>query len=250
MEIKKIGVLGAGVMGRGIAQVCAQNGFDVIFGDVSDETVNKGLKNIEANLNRLLGKGKISEGEKTATLSRIKTTSAMSTLKDADYVIEAVFEDMDLKKTIFKELDEIAGPEVILASNTSSLSITEMASVTKRPEKVVGIHFFNPVPAMKLVEIIKGYLTSEETISASRDLAEKGLRKEVVIARKDTPGFIVNRVFVPYLIEAIRLYEEGVASIEDIDKAVRLGLNYPMGPFELMDLMGNNTSLDVQSSLA
>lgn len=249
MQIKKIGVVGAGIMGSGIAQVCAQSGFEVVLRDVSDELVQKGLKSIERNLGRLVSKDKLSEGDKAAVLSLLKGTTDMTNLKDVDYVIEAVFEDMDLKKKVFKELDELTKPGVILSSNTSTLSLTEVASVTKRPENVVGMHFFNPPPVMRLVEIIKGYLTSDETVSVSRELAEKGLRKETVLVNKDAPGFIVNRVFVPHLMEAMRMYEEGIASIEDIDKAVKLGLNYPMGPFELMDLLGNDTNLDVFSSL-
>jgi 3-hydroxybutyryl-CoA dehydrogenase len=249
MEIKKIGVLGAGVMGHGIIQVCAQNGYEVVFGEVSDEIVQRSLKNIDGNLGRLVSKEKISEADKQAILSRIKGTVKIADLSGADYVIEAVFEDMELKKKVFKELDELTRPGVILSSNTSTLSITEIASVTKRPDRVVGIHFFNPPPVMRLVEVIKGYLTSDETVTVSRDFAEKGLKKETVVVRKDTPGFIVNRAFVPYIIEAMRMYEEGVASPEDIDKAVKLGLNFPMGPFELMDLMGNDTNLAVFGSL-
>jgi len=248
MKIKKVGVLGAGTMGSGIAQIGAQGGFEVVLRDVSDELVQKGLKNIDRNLSRLVSKAKLSEDDKTAVLSRLKGTVEMADLVDVDYVIEAVFEDMELKKRLFKELDELTKPEVILSTNTSTLSITEIASVTKRPENVVGMHFFNPPPVMKLVEIVKGYLTSDETISTARDLAEK-FGKETVLAKKDTPGFIVNRAFIPHLIEAMRMYEEGVASIEDIDKAIKLGLNYPMGPFELMDLLGNDTNLDVFGSL-
>ena len=248
MKIKKVGVLGAGTMGSGIAQLYAQSGFEVVLKDVSDELVQRGLKNIDRNLSRLVSKAKLSENDKTAVLSRLKGTVEMADLADVDYVIEAAFEDMELKKRLFKELDELTKPEVILSTNTSTLSITDIASVTKRPENVVGMHFFNPPPVMKLVEIVKGYLTSDETISTARDLAEK-LGKETVLAKKDTPGFIVNRAFIPHLIEAMKMYEEGVASIEDIDKAIKLGLNYPMGPFELMDLLGNDNSLDVFSSL-
>jgi len=249
MEIKKIGVLGAGVMGHGIVQLCAQNGFEVVFREVSDEFVQRGLKNIENNLSRLVSKEKISEDDKAATLSRIKGTVNMADLREVDYLIEAIFEDMELKKKVFKELDELVKPNVIIGTNTSTLSITEIASATKRPEKVIGIHFFNPPPVMRLVEVIKGYLTSDETVSATRELAEKGLGKETVLVKKDTPGFVVNRVSVSHLVESIRIYEEGIASIEDIDKAVKLGLNYPMGPFELMDLLGNDTTLAVFSSM-
>ena len=249
MQIKKIGVIGAGVMGYGIAQVCAQGGFEVLLRDISDELVQKGLRNIENNLNRLVSKAKLSESDKANILSRIKGTVKMADLRGVDYIVEAVFESMDLKKKIFKELDELTKPEIILGTNTSTLSVTEIASVTKRPEKVIGVHFFNPPPVMKLVEIIKGYLTSDETVKVTRELAEKGWGKETIVVKKDTPGFVVNRAFVPYIVEAMRMYEEGVASIEDIDKGVKFGLNFPMGPFELMDLMGNDTNLDVFGSL-
>jgi 3-hydroxybutyryl-CoA dehydrogenase len=249
MQIKKIGVLGAGVMGHGIVQLCAQNGFEVVFREVSDEFVQKALKNIESNLSRLVSKAKLSEADKANALSRIKGTVNMADLREVDYLIEAVFEDMELKRKVFKELDELTKPGIILGTNTSTLSITEIASATKRPEKVIGIHFFNPPPVMRLVEVIKGYLTSDETASVTRELAEKGLGKETVLVKKDTPGFVVNRVSVSHLVESIRIYEEGIASIEDIDKAVKLGLNYPMGPFELMDLLGNNTCLAVFSSM-
>jgi len=237
MEIKKIGVLGAGTMGNGIAQVCAQAGFEVVMRDIADEFVQRGLKNIEAFLSKGVEKGKIKEEEKKATLGRIKGTTDMAELKDVDFVIEAVIEDIDLKKGVFKELDELTRSEVILATNTSSLSITEIATATKRPDKVVGMHFFNPVPLMRLVEVIKGLETSDDTVKVTWELAEK-LGKTPVLVKKDTPGFIVNRIMMPQLMEAIRIYEEGIASMEDIDKAVKLGLNYPMGPFELMDLTG------------
>lgn len=237
MEIRKIGVLGAGVMGNGIAQVCAQAGFEVVMRDIAEEFVQRGLRNIEVFLSKGVEKGKITEEQKRATLGRIKGTTAMADLKDVDFVIEAVVEDMDLKKRVFRELDELTRPEVVLATNTSSLSITEIASATKRPENVVGMHFFNPVPLMRLVEVVKGLETGDEAVKVTWDLAEK-LGKTPVLVKKDTPGFIVNRIMMPQLMEAIRIYEEGVASMEDIDRAVKLGLNYPMGPFELMDLTG------------
>lgn len=249
MQIKKIGVLGIGVMGQGIVQICAQNGFEVVVRDVSDEIVQRGLKNLESILSRLVSKEKISQDDKAATLSRIKGTVNMADLSDVDYLIEAIFEDMELKKKTFKELDELLKPDVIIGTNTSTLSITEIASATKRPEKVIGIHFFNPPPLMRLVEVIKGYLTSDETVSVTRELAERGLGKETILVKKDTAGFVVNRVSVSHLVESVRTYEEGVASIEDIDKAVKLGLNYPMGPFELLDLLGIDTSLAVFASM-
>ena len=241
MEIRKIGVLGAGVMGSGIAQVAAQSGFEVVMRDIADEFVQKGLKNIEAFLSKGVEKGKVTPEEKEAALGRIKGTTAVEDLKDVDFVIEAVIEDLELKKKVFKEMDELTRSEVILATNTSSMSITEIAASTSRPDKVVGMHFFNPVPLMRLVEVIKGLETSDETVDVTWKLAER-LGKTPVLVKKDTPGFIVNRIMLPQLMEAIRIYEEGIASMEDIDKAVKLGLNYPMGPFELMDLTGLDIS--------
>ncbi|RLA96953.1 MAG: 3-hydroxybutyryl-CoA dehydrogenase [Deltaproteobacteria bacterium] len=241
MEIKKIGVLGAGVMGSGIAQVAAQSGFEVMMRDIADEFVQKGLKNIEASLSKGVEKGKVTPEEKEAALGRIKGTTVLEDLKDVDFVIEAVIEDLELKKKVFKEMDELTRSEVILATNTSSMSITEIAASTSRPDKVVGMHFFNPVPLMRLVEVIKGLETSDETVDVTWGLAER-LGKTPVLVKKDTPGFIVNRIMMPQLMEAIRIYEEGIASMEDIDKAVKLGLNYPMGPFELMDLTGLDIS--------
>jgi len=237
MEIKKIGIVGAGVMGSGIAQVCAQAGFEVIMRDLTDELVQKGLKNIENFLNEGIKRGKVTEEQKQQTLSRIKGTTKLEDFKDVDFVIEAAVEIMDIKKQIFQELDKLVRPEVILSTNTSSLSITEIAQSTKRPDKVVGMHFFNPAQLMRLVEIVRGLDTSDETVKVCYELSEK-LGKIPVLVNKDVPGFIVNRIMMIQFMEAIRLYEEGVASLEDIDKAVKFGLNYPMGPFELMDLTG------------
>ena len=237
MEIKKIGVLGAGAMGNGIAQVCAQAGYAVVMRDIADEFVQRGLKTIEGFLSKSVEKGKISEDDKKKTVGRITGTTKVADLKDVDFVIEAVLEDLELKKQVFQEVEELTRPEVILATNTSSMSITEIGAATKRSDKVVGMHFFNPVPIMKLVEVIKGMNTSDKTVTVTKELSEK-LGKMPVIVKKDVPGFIVNRLMIIQLIEAIRLYEEGVASIEDIDKPVKGGLNHPMGPFELMDLTG------------
>lgn len=248
MDIKRIGVLGAGTMGSNIAQLCAQSGFEVTVRDISNELVERGVKNIDRNLTALVTKGKLKEEDKKTILSRIKGTTEMLDFRDMDYVIEAAFENLDLKKELFKKLDEVTRPEIVLSTNTSSLSITEMASVTKRPEKVVGMHFFNPPTIMRLVEIVKGISTSDETVSVVRDLAVK-LGKETIVVNKDVPGFVVNRLMMPYMIEAIRLYEEGIASLEDIDKGAKLGLNYPMGPFELMDFSGNDIAFDVSSVL-
>lgn len=237
MEIKKIGVLGAGSMGSGIAQVAAQAGYQVVMRDIEESFVENGLKAIDRFLAKSVEKGKMTEEQKKDVLLKIKGTTKMEDLKDVDFVIEAVFEDLELKKSVFKALDEITRPQVILTTNTSSMSITEIAMATKRPEKVAGMHFFNPAPLMKLVEVIRGYHTNEETVQRVMEMSKK-MGKEPVDVKKDTPGFIVNRLMIPHLVEAIRMLEEGVASIEDIDKAVKLGLNYPMGPFELMDLTG------------
>lgn len=237
MDIKKVGVVGAGAMGNGIAQMAAQIGCDVVMRDIKDEFVERGMKSIDGFLSKGVDKGKLKAEEKDAILGRIKGTTDMAQLRDVDFVIEAVIEDLELKRSVFKELDDLCGPEVILASNTSSMSLTEIAAVTKRPDKVCGMHFFNPVPLMKLVEVIRGYSTSDETVAATSALAQK-MGKTTVEVKKDSPGFIVNRIMIPHMLEAIKIVEEGIASIEDVDIAVKNGLNYPMGPFELMDLTG------------
>ena len=237
MQVNKLGVIGAGTMGNGIAQLAAVIGCDVIMRDIKDDFVERGIKNIDNFLSKSVEKGKLQADEKVSIMGRIKGTTDMSDLKDVDFVIEAVLEDLDLKKNVFQELDEICRPEVVLSSNTSSMSITEIAAATKRPDKVCGVHFFNPAPLMRLVEIIRGYETSDETVATATDIAKK-MGKVTVEIKKDTPGFIVNRVMIPHFIEAIKIVEEGIATIEDVDTAVKNGLNYPMGPFELMDLTG------------
>ena len=237
MEIKKIGVVGAGTMGNGIAQAAAQIGCDVVMRDIEDAFVDRGMKSIDKFLSKSVEKGKLDAKEKDNILGRIQGTTDMSQLKDVDFVIEAVLEDLELKKSVFKELDELCRPEVIISSNTSSMSLTEIAVATNRPDKVCGMHFFNPVPLMRLVEIIRGYSTSDETVAIATDLAKK-MGKITVEVKKDSPGFIVNRIMIPHFLEAIKIVEEGIASIEDVDTAVKNGLNYPMGPFELMDLTG------------
>lgn len=201
--------------------------------DIEDKFVEGGLKNIDKFLAKSVDKGKITPQDKAVIMGRIKITTEIEDVKDADYVIEAVFEDMSVKKEIFRQLDEIIGKEIILATNTSSMSITEIATATTRGDRVVGLHFFNPVPLMRLVEVVRGFHTSDETVAASTDLSRK-LGKEPIEVKTDIPGFIVNRLMIPHMMEAISLYQEGVASKEDIDKAARLGLNYPMGPFQVM----------------
>jgi len=237
MAIKKVGVVGAGTMGNGIAQIAAQIGCDVVMRDIETRFVEAGMKKIQDFLAKSVEKGKMDVKEKDAVLARIKGTVDMADLKDVDLIIEAVIEDLDLKRSVFKELDGLCRPEVILATNTSSMSITEIAASTKRPEKVCGMHFFNPAPLMRLVEIIRGYATSDETIKTATEFARK-LGKVTIEVKKDSPGFVVNRIMTPHFLEAIKIVEEGIASIQDVDVAVKNGLNYPMGPFELMDLTG------------
>lgn len=237
MEVQKIGVIGAGTMGNGIAQMAAQIGCTVVMRDINDEFVSRGMKAIDRFLSKGVEKGKMEPAQKDAILGRITGTTDMAALKDVDFVVEAVIEDLDLKRRVFKELDEICRPEVILSSNTSSMSLTEIAASTKRPDKVCGMHFFNPAPLMKLVEVIRGYATSDETVRITSELAQR-MGKITVEVRKDSPGFIVNRIMIPHMLEAIKIVEEGIASVKDVDIAVKNGLNYPMGPFELMDLTG------------
>lgn len=237
MTIKTVGVVGAGSMGAGIANLAALNGFNVILRDIEDRFLEGAMARLDQFMAKSVERGKMTVEQKLETLARIQTTTNLEDLKDADVVIEAVIEDMDLKKDVFSQLDEIVREEVILATNTSSMSITEIAAATKRPDRVAGMHFFNPAQLMKLVEVVRGYETSDETVKTLKALSGQ-LKKEVVEVKKDTPGFIVNRIMTPQFIEAIRLLEEGVASAEDIDKAVKFGLNYPMGPFELQDYAG------------
>jgi 3-hydroxybutyryl-CoA dehydrogenase len=246
MAIKTIGVLGAGVMGNGIAQVAAMAGYNVVMRDIEDRFVEGGLKNIDKFLSKTVEKGKMSADDKNAIMGRIKGTTKMEDMKDVDHVIEVVLEVMDVKKKVFAELDEVTRKDVILSSNTSSMSLTEIATATKRPDKVVGMHFFNPVPLMKLVEVIRGVNTSDETVATTLELTRK-MGKEPVEVKVDVPGFLVNRLMIASSIEGIKLWEQGIASKEDIDKAAKLGLNYPMGPFELMDLTGLDINLHVMA---
>lgn len=237
MTIKTIGIVGAGSMGAGIANLAALNGFNVVLRDIEERYLEGALARIDQFMSKSVERGKMTVEQKQETLARIVTTTKLEELKDVDVVVEAVIEDLELKKEVFSQLDEIVREDVILATNTSSMSITEIAAATRRPDRVAGMHFFNPAQLMKLVEVVRGFETSDETVSALKALSEQ-LKKEVVEVKKDTPGFIVNRIMVPQFIEAIRLLEEGVASAEDIDKAVKFGLNYPMGPFELQDYAG------------
>jgi len=236
MEIKKVGVVGCGAMGGGIAQLCAQSGYQVVVSEINDDFLKKGLASIDKVLARSVEKGKLAQADKDATVGRIKGTTSTRDFADCDLVIEAAIENLELKKKIFAELDGICPPHAILATNTSCLSIIDMAMATKRPDKVLGLHFFNPAPVMKLLEMVKTIATSDETVKLSQKFGES-LGKTTVIAQ-DAPGFIVNRLWIPFLLHSIRLYEEGVASREDIDNAIMLGLNYPMGPLTLSDMVG------------
>lgn len=237
MNTQTIGVVGAGSMGTGIANLAAINGFNVVLRDIEEQFLENALNRMSKFMDKSVSRGKLTEEQKQEALSRIQTTTRLEDLRDVDIVIEAVIEDLTLKKEVFSSLDQVVREGVIIATNTSSMSITEIASATTRPERVAGMHFFNPAQIMKLVEVVRGYKTSDETVEELKALSIK-LAKEPVEVKKDSPGFIVNRIMLPQFIEAIKLVQEGVASYEDIDKAVKLGLNYPMGPFELQDFAG------------
>ena len=247
MAIKKVGVVGCGLMGRGIAEVSAKSGYDVIVSEINKELLDKGMAAINQSLSKAVEKGKISDADKAAALGKIKGTTDMQDFKDCDLVVEAAIENMDLKKKIFADLDKICKPDAILSTNTSCLSVMNVAAVTKRPEKVLGCHFFNPVPVMKLLELVKTITTSKATIDVAVEWG-KSLGKTVIVA-PDRPGFIVNRAYMPYVVESIEMLENGVASKEDIDTGMQLGLNYPMGPFTLADLAGLDTILFVLDAM-
>ncbi len=241
--MKKICVLGAGTMGAGIAQVFASKGYEVIIRDIKDEYVDKGIAFITKSLEKLVSKEKITEEKKEEILSNISGTTDIKLVDDCDLIIEAAVENMEIKKQIFKELGEICKEETILASNTSSLSITEIAAATNRPDKVIGMHFFNPAPVMKLVEIIKGIATSDETFEKIKGLSEDIGKEPVEVA--EAPGFVVNRILIPMINEAVGIYAEGIASVEDIDTAMKFGANHPMGPLALGDLVGLDVVLAI-----
>ncbi len=247
MEIKRVGVVGCGLMGSGIAEVCARHGYTTIVREVNDDLMERGRARIKASMDRALKRGKLSQEEYDQAWSRLSFTTNMEDFRDCDLVIEAVVENMDLKKEVFRELDRITPSHAILASNTSSLSITEMASVTNRRPQVLGMHFFNPVPVMPLIELVRGLETSDETLAKARAFGES-LGKEIIVA-KDTPGFIVNLLLIPYLLDAVRWLEHGLATKEDIDKGIKLGLNHPMGPFTLLDFVGLDTTLFIADAM-
>jgi len=247
MEIKTIGVVGAGQMGGGIAEVAVASGFKVVMRDITYEAVGRGRTRIVSDLERRVEKGKLSAEEKEVILGRLSTTTSMDDFKECDFVIEAAIENVPLKWEIFRKLDEVTRPEVILASNTSSISITRIASATKRPDRVIGLHFFNPAPIMKLIEIVRGLVTSDETFRIARELSLK-LGKTPIEAN-DFPGFVSSRLLFSLMNEAIYALYEGLGKAEDIDAIMKMGANHPMGPLELADYVGLDTTLSVMSVL-
>jgi 3-hydroxybutyryl-CoA dehydrogenase len=238
-EIRKVGVLGAGLMGSGIAEVCAKAGFDVVVREPTDELLAKGRKRITQSLSRAKERGKLREEDESAILSRLLFASSLAEISSSDLVIEAIVENLGAKREVFEALDKSCAPDAIFCSNTSSLTIAEMAAGTKRPDRFAGLHFFNPVPVMKLVEVVRAIETSDDTIARVTEFA-RALGK-VPVACRDNSGFIVNRLLVPYLLDAIRAHENGVGSLEDIDTGMKLGCAHPMGPFELLDYVGLDT---------
>jgi len=241
MDVKKVGVVGAGTMGHGIAQVFAAAGYSVVLRDISDDLVNKGIAAIRKNLERMVAKEKISAAEKDAALGRIHGTTELGALADVDVAVEAATENPEIKLKIFQDLDHTAKPGAILASNTSSISITKIAAATGRPDRVIGMHFMNPVPVMKLIEIIRGLQTSDEVYATVEDLSKK--LGKVPVCVNDSPGFVSNRVLLPMINEAVFALYEGVASAKDIDTVMKLGMNHPMGPLELAGLIGLDVCL-------
>lgn len=247
MDIEKIGVIGAGQMGHGIALVAAKAGFDVILRDIKDEYVKKGLNKIEKFLDKSIEKGKMTDEEKKTILAKIKGTTKFEDLKDMDLIVEAIFEDVKVKKELFQKLDKLCKKETIFASNTSTIPITDLASVTSRPERFIGMHFMNPVPLMKLVEVIRGLRTSDGTAKLIKQLAEKMGKTPVEV--NDGPGFVSNRVLFAMINEAIFCLMDGTGTAESIDSVMKLGMNHPMGPLELADLIGLDVSLNIMNVL-
>jgi len=239
-QVGNVGVCGAGLMGNGIAQTCAAAGYRVVLMEVAQAPLERGMSAIAKSLDKFVEKQRISQAEREAAFARIRPTTDVSDLSGSDLVIEAIVENVEAKAALFRQLDEMLAPDAILCTNTSSLSVIELAAKTKRPNRVAGLHFFNPVPMMKLVEVVKSIATADDTIETLFAFA-RSLGKEPILA-KDTTGFVVNRLLVPYLLYAIRVYEEGLASKEDIDKGMKLGCGYPMGPLELLDFVGLDTT--------
>ena len=245
--MKKVGIIGAGTMGAGIIQVFAQGGYEVVYTDLYEAAIEKGYALIEKNLGKLVEKEKITAEDKDAALGRISSGPELSVVKDADLIVEAIYENLEVKKTLFADLDKLTGSDTILASNTSAFSITEIANATQRADKVIGMHFFNPAPVMKLVEVIKGLRTAEETEAAIVDIAVAVGKTPVKV--QEAPGFVVNRILVPMINEGIGILAEGIASAEDIDEAMKLGANHPMGPLALGDLVGLDVCLAIMETL-
>lgn len=247
MKIQKVGVVGCGLMGSGIAEVCARNGYDVVVLDLTDGILKQGLGRIEKSLSKAVSKGKLSEEERGKTLSRIGVTTKPTDLADRNLVIEAVLEDLEEKKKVFAELDQILGPNSIITTNSSSLCVIEMASATERGDKVLGTHFFYPAPIMPLIELVRTILTSDETMSTAQEFAAS-IGKETIVA-KDRPGYVCARLIIPFLLDAVRACEEGLASKEDIDTALEMGMNHPMGPLTVIDFFGLDTLLLIADGL-
>ncbi len=245
--VSRVGIVGCGLMGSGIAEVCAKAGYTVIVREVSRELLEGGLARINGSLDKAVAKGKLSAANRDAARARIIGATDFSAFSDCDLVVEAVAENLDLKRRVFAELDAVTPPHAILASNTSSLAITDMAAATKRPAQVLGLHFMQPVPVMPLLEIVRTFLTSEETFQTAKAFGES-LGKTIVVS-KDSPGFIVNLLLIPYLLHAIDALEKGVATKEDFDTAIKLGLNHPMGPFTLLDYIGLDTTLFIADAV-
>jgi len=243
MEIRKVGVCGCGLMGSGIMEVSAKAGYDVVACEIEDQFLEKGFGRIDKSLSRAVRKGKATEEEKKTARSKIKGTLKLQDLSDCDLIVEAITENLEEKIKLYRELDKLVKKEAIFASNTSSLSITEMAASTDRPDKFVGLHFFNPVPVMRLVEVVRAEVTSEETYEAAKKFAESV--GKTVVSCKDTPGFVVNRILVPSLLDAVRVLESGVATKEDIDNAMKLGCGHPVGPLQLADFVGLDTTYHI-----
>jgi 3-hydroxybutyryl-CoA dehydrogenase len=239
-EIRTVGVCGAGLMGNGIAQTCAAAGFNVVLMEVAEEPLRRGVASIAKSLDKFVEKGRLQQQERDAAVARIKSTTKVADLAGCDLIIEAIVENVEVKTKLFTQLDELLAPNAIICTNTSSLCVIELAAKTKRPNRVAGLHFFNPVPIMKLVEVVKTIATTQDVIDTLFAFA-KQLGKEPILAQ-DTPGFVVNRLLIPYLLYAIRCYEGGLASKEDIDKGMKLGCGYPMGPLELLDFVGLDTT--------
>src|SRR6266436_606697 len=247
MEIQRIGIIGAGLMGAGIAEVCARAGYDTLVREINDELLAKGLERIETSMQSAVKHGKLTAADEDAARSRVRGTTRLEDFADRDLVIEAAIEDLQLKKELFAQLDQICPPDAILSSNTSSIPIIQLAAATKRPGHVLGMHFFNPVPTMQLVELVRTLTTSDETLEAVRAVGER-LEKRMIVS-KDRAGFIVNYLLAPYMLDAVRMLEQGFASKEDIDLGMMLGTSYPMGPFTLADFAGLDTAVHIADVL-